>query len=496
MITSTSAEFGGVTSGHPAATDAGISALQDGGSVVDAALATAFTQWVVSPTVCGPGGDMFVLHVDAGTHRVYGGWSRVPLAIDPTEERVSSGPQACVVPGALGGAEAAWRNAGQLPWARLFATAIEQSRGHTVTEWMARSYSEVAPKGHGEGLTKVLDGIDDPANPPQAGDTVSCNRLGDSLELIAEHGIGVFYNGELTQQFVDDAKQDGAALSFEDFSRIEADVRNAEQYVLPSESGDAVVHVPPVPSQAQITPELLEQVSPSLEPTSYEFCTTVAPLTESLLTQRCVVGLKGTAVCSAARGDSLAIVVHSLAGVQLGSGWVPGNTGIAFGNRVGTALTNRDDLPGAHAVPGGIVPHTLSAAHIQIGDRQLLVATPGGDRQVQWLAQALQRFRLGRELDEILWGPRWFVSPVGDRFGVPGGIGKEWFLFGEPGIAWRDEREVAGYQVKAVDWVGGGLQGLLKDSNTLYCGSDPRGGGTSQTSQELQLTAHLSQKEV
>ena len=38
----------GVASGHRLATQAGIEALQAGGTAVDAALAAAFTQWVVN----------------------------------------------------------------------------------------------------------------------------------------------------------------------------------------------------------------------------------------------------------------------------------------------------------------------------------------------------------------------------------------------------------------------------------------------------------------
>ena len=69
-----------------------------------------------------------------------------------------------------------------------------------------------------------------------------------------------------------------------------------------------------------------------------------------------------------------------------------------------------------------LLPHTLSAAHVEREDTWLTVATPGGDRQVQWLAQAIQRFRRGAAAAEIASAPRWFVCPEGDRFGVPAGV--------------------------------------------------------------------------
>src|SRR5262245_2862279 len=106
----------GVASGHPDAAAAGLTALRAGGSAVDAALAAAFTQWVVNAPLCGPGGDLVVLAVDGDDVVSYGGWSRIPSGLDPSADLTSTGPLAAVVPGALRGAEAAWRRSGQLPW--------------------------------------------------------------------------------------------------------------------------------------------------------------------------------------------------------------------------------------------------------------------------------------------------------------------------------------------------------------------------------------------
>jgi gamma-glutamyltranspeptidase len=177
----------------------------------------------------------------------------------------------------------------------------------------------------------------------------------------------------------------------------------------------------------------------------------------------------------------MAAVVHSLAGVQFGTGWIAGDTGIALGNRVGTSLSTRADLPAANPKPGAVLAHTLSAAMFRSGDRAVLVATPGGDRQVQWLAQAGQRFRRGAGIEEIATGPRWFVCPVGDRFGVPGGIGKEWFLFAEPGIAWEHETSVAGYAVRRVESGGGGIQTIERTPAGWALATDPRMAGATGT---------------
>ena len=173
--------------------------------------------------------------------------------------------------------------------------------------------------------------------------------------------------------------------------------------------------------------------------------------------------------------------------MQFGTGWVAGDTGVAFSNRVGTALSERPDLPGCNPRPGAVLPHTLSAAHVRRRNAPgwMTVATPGGDRQVQWLAQAIQRFRLGHGPAEIAAGPRWFVCPTGDRFGVPAGIGEPWYAFAEPGVEWYDDERLAGYEVRTVDDVGGGLQlAVATDAEQRQAGivevaSDPRSGGAA-----------------
>ena len=460
----------GVASGHPAAAAAGLAALAADGSAVDAALAAAFTQWVVNAPLCGPGGDLVVLTSGEGGVVSYGGWSRVPHGLDERAELTARGPRAAVVPGSLRGAEAAWLGAGRLPWRVLFEHAIDAAHGHEVTAAMARVYAEVERRGNGDAIGRVLD-VD---QAPGAGAAVTSSRLARTLTLVASGGAAAFYEGDVAGQIDDAARRDGAWLTADDLRRITASVERADRVDLP----DVTLWLTPVPSQAGITARLLEAVDVGLDPGSVTFAEATASLTEKLLVERCTVGLAGTAVSVAAdAAGGSAAVVHSLAGTQFGSAWVAGDTGVAFGNRVGTALSTRPDLPAANPRPGDTLPHTLSAAHVRRGDEWLTVATPGGDRQVQWLAQAVQRFRRGARAGHIASAPRWFVCPEGDRFGVPGGIGSPWYLFGEPGIEWAESDRCAGYDVRAVDDVGGGLQLVLGDRSSKMFASDPRSGG-------------------
>lgn len=529
----------GVASGHRLATEAGIEALRAGGTAVDAALAAAFTQWVVNAPQCGPGGEMVALVARAGTGTaqggiarrtsdeeradrsaddargdvvVYGGWSRVPLAIEGREASgeadaagrgwpATSGPRNAVVPGSLRGAEAAWRAHGRLGWGDLFADALAAADGHAVTKRMSAFYRRVEDRGHVQALERIL-GTDEA---PVEGTEIRMPALAATLAAIAAEGADLFYRGLLADRLVAAAVAEGARLRHDDLVAVRATVEPAMRFDL----DDIVVWVPGAPSQAPITPALLAAVEPGIDPASRQFAETVAPLVEQQLTEFCARGpapLSGTAVSTAVDSAGMsATVVHSLAGVQFGTGWVAGDTGVAFSNRVGTALSERPDLPGCNPRPGAVLPHTLSAAHMRLrarptatggaakhsasraagGERWMTVATPGGDRQVQWLAQAIQRFRLGLDPAEIAAGPRWFVCPTGDRFGVPAGIGEPWYAFAEPGVEWYDDERLAGYEVRTVDDVGGGLQlAVATDAEQRQAGivevaSDPRSGGAA-----------------
>ena len=124
-----------VAAANPLATDAGLQVLRAGGSALDAAIAVQLVLGLVEPQSSGIGGGAFLLHFDGQRVQAFDGRETAPagartdllLGEDskplPFDEAVVSG-RSIGVPGAVRMLEAAHRQHGQLPWARLFEPAI------------------------------------------------------------------------------------------------------------------------------------------------------------------------------------------------------------------------------------------------------------------------------------------------------------------------------------------------------------------------------------
>ncbi|WP_299623652.1 gamma-glutamyltransferase [Pelagibius sp.] len=226
-----------VAAANPLAAEAGMAMLRGGGSAVDAAIATAMVLSLVEPQSSGIGGGAFLMHYNGTDRRVmaYDGRENAPqeagedLFLKPDGEPMAFwdavvGGRSVGTPGLLRMLELAHQDHGRLPWADLFAPAID----------LAERGFAVSPRLHGlVARDKYLKRYEDTAAYfyDSAGEALAVGTLrknqafADTLRAVAEGGADAFYSGPIA---VDIVKQVRAAagnpgvLSYSDLARYEA----------------------------------------------------------------------------------------------------------------------------------------------------------------------------------------------------------------------------------------------------------------------------------
>jgi gamma-glutamyltranspeptidase/glutathione hydrolase len=212
---------GMVSSGHYLASLAGMSALQDGGNAVDAALAASLALSVVTPETSGPGGDIFALVYMKKTGKVEALNASGPAPKRATIEFFrghghakvpTEGPLSIAVPGAVDGWTELHKRYGTLEFPRIAADAIAYARGgfpisdhlRARIEEFSRSFPLVDLN-----YRKVMDSV-------APGRILVQKGLALTLEQIAKKGRDAFYTGELAQRMCRALKKEGAILTEED----------------------------------------------------------------------------------------------------------------------------------------------------------------------------------------------------------------------------------------------------------------------------------------
>src|SRR5262245_58680755 len=148
------AQKGMVASQNEMASRIGADVIKEGGSPVDAAVATAFALAVVHPTAGNIGGGGFIVYRPAkGDAVAYDFREVAPAKASPTmflkdgkykAELHHNSYLAVGVPGTVAGLHMAWKEQGKLPWKRLVDPAIALARdGFMVSEALSRSLKNV-----------------------------------------------------------------------------------------------------------------------------------------------------------------------------------------------------------------------------------------------------------------------------------------------------------------------------------------------------------------
>jgi gamma-glutamyltranspeptidase/glutathione hydrolase len=215
-----------VCTSQPLAAQAGLAMLADGGSAVDAAVATAITLTVVEPVSNGIGSDAFAIVWDGRQLHGLNASGRSPTAWTPEYFGGNGVPalgwNSVTVPGAVSAWAELHTKFGKLPFGRLCEPAISYARnGFLVSPTVAAQWAEQVP------LFKSQPGFAEAFMPggraPKPGELVTLVDHAATLEQIAATKGEAFYRGELAGKLEAHAAANGGGMRASDLAAHRAD---------------------------------------------------------------------------------------------------------------------------------------------------------------------------------------------------------------------------------------------------------------------------------
>ena len=216
------------------AAEAGAQVLREGGTAVDAAVATAFALAVTHPIAGNLGGGGFLLVRGAGGEAEFLDFrERAPQAAhaamflkdgryDPDLHHDSL--RSVGVPGTVAGLHLAWQRHGRLPWGRLVRPAVELARnGIRVTPDLARSLEEFLPEFRNHPPTLAQFSWN--GRPFGPGDLLRQPELARTLARIASVGPREVYRGRTARLLVAEMRRHGGLITAQDLRNYRPRVR-------------------------------------------------------------------------------------------------------------------------------------------------------------------------------------------------------------------------------------------------------------------------------
>ncbi len=216
-----------MASAAPAATEAGLIVLREGGNAADAAVATALALAVVHPEAGNLGGGGFAVVRFGGTIAALDFRETAPAAATakmylgsdgkPIAERSLVGPLAAGVPGSPSGLFELHHRYGRLPWARVVEPAARLAAdGFLVTARLHRELEDAKPLlARFPATASVwLPG----GRPPPVGATMRLPRLSAALRAYAARGPTALTAGPAAEALVAASTRSGGILTLADLA--------------------------------------------------------------------------------------------------------------------------------------------------------------------------------------------------------------------------------------------------------------------------------------
>lgn len=257
------AQKGMVASQNEIASRIGADVIKEGGTAIDAAVATAFALAVVHPTAGNIGGGGFIVYRPAKGEAVAYDFREVAPARASATMFLKDGQYsadvhhnsylAVGVPGTIAGLHLAWKEQGKLPWKRLVDPAVALARdGFTVSEALARSLRSELPRM--QKYPASLAQFFKKGVPYEAGEILKQPDLARTLERIANQGPAGFYQGETALALEQEMLAHGGLITRDDLKSYTAKKRTP---VRGSYRGYEVMAMPPPSSGGVALIEML-----------------------------------------------------------------------------------------------------------------------------------------------------------------------------------------------------------------------------------------------
>jgi gamma-glutamyltranspeptidase/glutathione hydrolase len=248
------ARDGMVVSQNAVASRVGAEVLAEGGTAIDAAVATAFALAVTHPTAGNIGGGGFIVYRPvSGTPTAFDFREIAPAKSTQTmflkdgkydEDLHHNSHIAVGVPGTVAGLHMAWQEHGTLPWRRLLEPAIGLARdGFVVTHGLARSLAAIVPDM--QKYPASVAQFSKNGTPYEPGDVLKQPDLARTLERIAAQGPAGFYEGETAALIEKEMTANGGLITREDLKSYRAKKRVPLRGVY---RGFEILGMPPISS--------------------------------------------------------------------------------------------------------------------------------------------------------------------------------------------------------------------------------------------------------
>jgi len=230
---------------QPWAAEVGAQVMEAGGNAFDAALATAFMQWVWDPFMCGPGGMGVaqVWHAPTRQHKVVEFNARAGSKVRPEmwagaatsrtevshlfvfdDWRNELGHTSVMVPTSVAGLAEIHKRWATMPWAELLQPAIRQAlAGVPVHPTMLDWFHMPTPPGQPTALQRIKATpecarifLRKDGSLPSFGEMLPMGSMADTLDALARQGPDEFYSGGFAKAMADDIQRHGGFVTLDD----------------------------------------------------------------------------------------------------------------------------------------------------------------------------------------------------------------------------------------------------------------------------------------